>query len=146
MVRKNKPFPFGNEGPPDKLTEAQKREILPDEIRGYIPPISMAAAVQLKQQGVSSTSLLVLQLLVREKKIEGKRQRSTDNLRVPSSVRRHLKIGNQQYINSLRDLDQAGAIKINDGRKRTASILIDTETQVRQVWEDMHGNKKESRW
>ena len=61
-------------------------------------------------------------------------------------MRRMLGLTNKIYLNSLVSLEKVGAIKINAGRKRTASILIDTETQVRQVWEDMYGNKKESRW
>ena len=125
---------------------AEKREVLRDNITGFIPPISMVASAHLRRKGVSPMSLLVLQLLVREKKIEQKRGKPVDNLRVPSWIRRDLRISNKIYLNSLASLESADAIKINEGRKRTASILIDTDTQVREVWEDMYGNKTESRW
>lgn len=147
MVRKTRRFPFGNEGPPDKLTEAQKREILPEKVRGFIPPISMAAVVKLRRQGISPMSLIVLQLLVREKKIENSRRRPTDKLRVPSSVRRNVGIGNKTYGASLKSLAQLGAIELHGvGTRMTATILIDTDTEVQDVLIDMYGVERERRW
>lgn len=147
MVRKTRPFPFGNEGPPDKLTEAQKREILPEKVRGFIPPISMAAWVKLRRQGVTPMALLVLQLLVREQKIEGSRRRPVKNLRVPSSVRRNLGIGNTTYGKCLKNLAELGAIELHGmGTRMTATILIDTDTEVQDVLVDMYGVEKERRW
>ena len=146
MIEENKPFPFGNEGPPDKLTEAQKREHVPDEIRGYLPPISMASAAQLRREGVSPLSIIVLQLLIREKKIESSRYRGTDKLRVPSSVRRNLRIDGKVYRQCLEQLERVDAVHITKGTKWTAAIKIDTETQVRDTLVDKYGQRRERRW
>ncbi len=146
MIEKNKPFPFENEGPPDKLTEAQKREHVPDEIRGYLPSISMASTAQLRHGGVSPLSIIVLQLLVREQKIEASRRRDTDKLRVPSSVRRNLRIDGKVYRQCLEQLERVDAINVTKGTKWTAAIKIDTETKVRDILEDSYGQRRERRW
>ena len=147
MIRKNKPFPFKNEGPPNKRTEAEKREFQPPAVKGYIPDISMAAVVKLRRQGITHTSVMVLQLLVREQKIEASRHRPTDKLRVPSSVRRNLLISNKTYGTCLKNLAEVGALELHGmGTRMTATIIIDTDTEVQDVLVDMRGNERERRW
>ncbi len=146
MIEKNKPFPFGNDGPPGKRTEAEKRATKPDEVKGYIPPISMDCTAHLRQRDVPLLSILVLQLLVREEKIEGSRNRPTKNLRVPSSVRRNLRISNKNYQACLKRLEEVGAITITRDKAWTAAIKIDTETKVRDILEDSYGQRRARRW
>ena len=146
MKDKTKPFPYGDDGPPNKQTEKQKRGRVSDDVRGYLPSISMASTAQLRHGGVSPLSIIVLQLLVREQKIEASRKRGTDNLRVPVSVRRTLQIRNKDYQNCLKRLEEVGAITINRDKAWTACIKIDTETQVRDTLVDKYGQRRERRW
>jgi hypothetical protein len=146
MKDKNKPFPFGNDGPPGKRTEAEKRAIKPDEIKGYLPTISMECTAYLRREDVPLLSIFVLQLLVREQKIEASRRRDTDNLRVPSSVRRNLRISNKSYQACLKRLEEVGAITLNRDKAWTAAIKIDTETKVRDTLVDSYGQRRERRW
>ena len=146
MKDKNEPFPHDNDGPPGKRTEAEKRKHRPDHVSGFLPTISMDCTAFLRQQEVPLLSIFVLQLLVREKKIEASRRRDTDNLRVPSSVRRNMKISNKSYQACLKRLEEVGAITINRDKAWTAAIKIDTETKVRDTLVDMYGQRRERRW
>ena len=147
---KTRKFPFGNEGPPNKKqrpTVELRRE--PEEVEGYIPPISLSFLAAMRSRGINRMNpLMIALLLYREKTLADKRAKKaarneTEWLRIGPQRRRDLGISPEAHNNALNKLEAAGIIELaHDAqtKKLMAKMLIDATPGKLSIRLDANGN------
>ena len=136
----DRPFPFGNEGPPNK----RERRFVdlnkdPETVDGFIPGTNLSFLVHLQKQGVKTlTATLVALMLHREKGLSKKfhyqKYWQTEGwLRTPKSKLDELGISSASHSKALKKLEAAGIVELAEStRGLVARLLIEGDPKTKK--------------